>query len=117
MEVTNAKSRAVCAWGWGLQVRVSLGSGLALHAPGTDGAPEPWKRGWSSPCMHPEDEAGPDAPCGVQRQSLWGWGAGTARLSQLGEVHLTHWVLGETLLRLRGWAQGRDHTLEAVPVT
>lgn len=67
--------------------------------------------------VHSEDEAGPDAPCGVQRQSLWGWGAGTARLSQLGEVHLTHWVLGETLLRLRGWAQGRDHTLEAVPVT
>lgn len=55
---------------------------------------------------HPEDEAGPDsgspAPYEVGGQRLWGWGAGMARLSQLGEVHLTYQVPGKSLLRLRG---------------
>lgn len=70
---------------------------------------EPWKCCCSSPCSipaNPEGEAGPDAgsPASHElgRQSSWGWGAGTARLSQLGEMHLIYQVLCKSLLRLRG---------------
>lgn len=81
------QGRAVCAWGWDLQVRVSLGSGFAVHAPGTDGAPEPWKHGWSSPCVLSSASRG----WGRTRCTMWGTKAELVGLGCRGSRAVSAW--------------------------